>query len=161
MSGEPDAGQTIHSTHLQKKVKTQNSKFKTQNYRRPAACGFTLLEVMVAIAILAITLVAVFQSQSQSISMAQHSRTVTMMSLLAQSKMTDFEAQEILSTGTQTGDFGEDYADYNWRTIIAPSDIQSLGRVEVIVTNIRMTTNNTYRLIFYRPMNRSTWQQSS
>jgi len=116
---------------------------------------------MVAIAILAITLVAVFQSQSQSISMAQHSRTVTMMSLLAQSKMTDFEAQEILSTGTQTGDFGEDYADYNWRTIVAPSDIQSLGRVEVIVTNIRMTTNNTYRLIFYRPMNRSTWQQSS
>ena len=142
-------------------MKTRNSKLITQNCCRPKVCGFTLLEVMVAIAILAITLVAVFQSQSQSISMAQHSRTVTMMSLLAQSKMTDFEAQEVLNTGTQTGDFGEDYADYNWRTIVAPSDIQSLGRVEVTVTNIRMTTNNTYRLIFYRPMNRATWQQGT
>jgi hypothetical protein len=39
--------------------------------------------------------------------------------------------------------------------------MQSLGRVEVTVTNIKMTTNNTYRLIFYRPMNRTTWQQGT
>ncbi len=116
---------------------------------------------MIAMAILAISLLAVFWSQSQSISMAQQSRTLTMMSLLAQSRMVDLEAQEVLSTGTQTGDFGTDYADYTWRTVVAPSDVQSLARVEVIVTNIKMTTNNTYRLIFYRPMNRKTWQQGS
>jgi Tfp pilus assembly protein PilV len=116
---------------------------------------------MVAMAILAVSLLAVFWSQSQSISMAQQSRTTTTMALLAQSRMTDLEAQEVLSTGTQTGDFGNDYVDYTWRTVVAPSDVQSLGRVEVIVTNIKMTTNNTYRLIFYRPMNRKTWQQGS
>jgi general secretion pathway protein I len=140
---------------------TQNSKFNTQNCRVPSARGFTLLEVMMAMAILAVSLLAVFWSQSQSISMAQQSRTVTTMSLLAQSRMADLEVQEVLSTGTQTGDFGNDYVDYTWRTVVAPSDVQSLGRVEVIVTNIKMTTNNTYRLIFYRPMNRKTWQRGS
>jgi general secretion pathway protein I len=140
-------------------MKTHNSELYTQNCRVPSARGFTLLEVMVAMAILAVSLLAVFWSQSQSISMAQQSRTTTTMALLAQSRMTDLEAQEVLSTGTQTGDFGNDYVDYTWRTVVAPSDVQSLGRVEVIVTNIKMTTNNTYRLIFYRPMNRKTWQQ--
>ena len=142
-------------------MKIQHSKLNTQNCRVPAARGFTLLEVMVAMAILAVSLLAVFRSQSQSISMAQQSRTTTMMALLAQSRMTDLEAQEVLSTGTQTGDFGSDYIDYTWRTVVAPSDVQSLGRVEVIVTNLRMKTNNTYRLIFYRPMDRKTWQQGS
>jgi len=142
-------------------MKIQHSKLTTQNCRIPAARGFTLLAVMVAMAILAVSLLAVFWSQSQSISMAQQSRTTTMMALLAQSRMTDLEAQEVLSTGTQTGDFGSDYIDYTWRTVVAPSDVQSLGRVEVIVTNLRMKTNNTYRLIFYRPMDRKTWQQGS
>lgn len=142
-------------------MKIHNSILKTHNCRRPSAFGFTLLEVMVAMAILAVSLLAVFWSQSQSISMAQQSRTTTTMALLAQSRMTDLEAQEVLSTGTQTGDFGNDYVDYTWRTVVAPSDVQSLGRVEVIVTNIKMTANNTYRLIFYRPMNRKTWQQGS
>ena len=123
----------------------------------PSAGGFTLLEVMIAIAILAITLVAAFQSQSQSIAMATGARNLTTLSLLAQSKMADMEGAEVLSTGQQSGTFGEDFRDYTWRTIVSTAQYPSFGRVEVVVTDSRAASKNTYRLIFYRPMNRKSW----
>src|SRR5512137_323533 len=61
--------------------------------------GFTLLEVMIAMAILAIVLVTVFHSQSQSIAMANESRAMTTLALLAQSRMAEVEGQQNLSTG--------------------------------------------------------------
>jgi general secretion pathway protein I len=114
-------------------------------------CGFTLLEVMIAMAILATTLIVVFQSQSQSISMANDSRSLTVMSLLAQSKMTDMESMSTLPEGVSKGNFGVDYPDYDWQIDISQSEIISFYKVEVVVRNRKLSDKKAYHLVFYRP----------
>jgi general secretion pathway protein I len=112
--------------------------------------GFTLLEVMIAVAILAIALVAVFQSQSQSISMAGNARFLTTASLLAQGRMVEMEAIDMAGLSSGSGDFGEDYPDYVWRVEVTDTDLDFMKKIEVKVTNERLVSNNTYRLILYR-----------
>ena len=114
--------------------------------------GFTLLEVMIAVAILAIVLVVVFQSQSQSISMAGNARFLTTASLLAQGRMAEIEAADVTGISSGSGDFGEDYPDYIWRVEVTDTDLDFMKRVEVKVTNERLVSNNTYRLILYKLM---------
>lgn len=111
--------------------------------------GFTLLEVMIAVAILAIALVAVFQSQSQSISMAGNARFLTTASLLAQGRMAEMEAIDPAGLRSGSGDFGEDYPDYVWRVEVTDTDLDILKKIELKVTNERLASNNTYRLILY------------
>ena len=96
--------------------------------------GFTLLEVMIAMAILAITLVALYQSQSQSISMASDSRFLTTASLLAQSRMAEFDAVDPRGVVSANGDFGDDYPGYTWRLEVgvgggapAPQEVHAHG----------------------------------
>jgi|ADurb_Ile_03_Slu_FD_contig_41_1939066_length_1710_multi_2_in_0_out_0_2 prepilin-type N-terminal cleavage/methylation domain-containing protein len=43
-------------------MKIQHSKLNTHNCRRPAACGFTLLEILIAIVILAVVLSTIYAS---------------------------------------------------------------------------------------------------
>jgi len=112
--------------------------------------GFTLLEVLIAMAILAIALVVVFQSQSQSISMASNARFVTTASLLAQSKMTEMEAMKSANVDSDRGDFGEEFPDYTWQAEVTETEIDQIKRIDVTVTNERMTKNNTYHLTLYR-----------
>ncbi len=73
---------------------------------------------MIAMAILAIVLVTVFHSQSQSIAMANESRAMTTLALLAQSRMAEVEGQQNLSTGQTSGKFGDDFPDYTWTASI-------------------------------------------
>jgi general secretion pathway protein I len=114
------------------------------------ARGFTLMEVMIAMAILAIALVTVFQSQSQSISMATSSRFLTTSSLLAQSKMAETDAADPKKISSGNGDFGEDFPDYVWRVEITATEIEFLKKIDVVVTNSKITTNNEYRLVLYK-----------
>ena len=113
--------------------------------------GFTLLEVMIAMAILAITLVTVYQSQSQSISMASSSRFLTTASLLAQGRMARIDAADPREVVSAKGDFGEEFPDYAWQVEVGDvKEIPLLKRIALTVTNGRMTTRNTYRLILYK-----------
>jgi general secretion pathway protein I len=114
--------------------------------------GFTLLEVMIAMAILAITLVALYQSQSQSISMASDSRFLTTASLLAQSRMAEIDAAaDPRAVVSANGDFGDDYPGYTWRLeVSAVEELPLLKRMTLTVTQGRMVTRNTYRLILYK-----------
>ena len=113
--------------------------------------GFTLLEVMIAMAILAITLVALYQSQSQSISMASDSRFLTTASLLAQSRMAEFDAVDPRGVVSANGDFGDDYPGYTWRLEVGSvEELPLLKRFTLTVTQGRMATRNTYRLILYK-----------
>lgn len=111
--------------------------------------GFTLLEVMIAMAILAIALVAVFQSQSQSVSMAGRTRFLTTASLLAQGKMAELEAADPKEISSSSGSFSEDYPDYLWRVELTDTAFQYLKKIDVIVTNNRLTANNAYQLELY------------
>jgi general secretion pathway protein I len=117
----------------------------------PRRGGFTLLEVMIAMAILAITLVTVYQSQSQSISMASNSRFLTTASLLAQARMAEIDAADPRGLVSASGDFGEEFSDYTWQMEIGEvQEIPLLRRIALTVTNGRMTTRNTYRIILYK-----------
>ncbi len=115
--------------------------------------GFTLLEVMIAMAILATVLVAVFHSQSQSIAMANESRAMTTLALLAQSRMAEIEGRQDLSTGQTTGNFGDDYPDYTWTlNITQPQGPGSsfLRKIEVTVVH-DYYPKRPYKIILYRP----------
>ncbi|HQP12228.1 MAG TPA: type II secretion system protein [Candidatus Omnitrophota bacterium] len=79
--------------------------------------GFTLLEVMIAMAILAIALVAVFQSQSQSLSLENQSKFSTTAALLAQGKMAELEAADPRDVRSGSGDFGDEFPDYAWKSM--------------------------------------------
>jgi len=112
--------------------------------------GFTLLEVMIAMTILAITLVAVYRSQSQSISMAGDSRFLTTASLLAQSRMAVLDAADPAGIKAESGDFGDDFPDYNWQVGIEDTEIKLLKKIVVTVVNNRMTVRNEYHLALYK-----------
>jgi general secretion pathway protein I len=112
--------------------------------------GFTLLEVMLAMAILAIALVAVFQSQSQSISMTSHARFQTTASLLAQSKMAEVEAVNPGDVTSDSGNFDDTFPDYSWQVNVADTEVENVKKIELTVTNEKMTVNNTYQLVLYR-----------
>jgi general secretion pathway protein I len=112
--------------------------------------GFTLMEVMIAMAILAIALVTIFQSQSQSISMTGNSRFLTTASLLAQGKMAEIEMLDIKDVRTDNGDFGDGFPDYSWRVELKDTDFDVVKKIELTVTNNRLTANNQYLLELYR-----------
>ncbi len=118
--------------------------------RMKSSSGFTLLEVMIAMAILAIAIVAVFQSQSQSISMAGQARFATTASLLAQSKMAEWEMMKPADINADSGNFGDNFSDYTWKVDVTGTQIENVKKIEVTVINERMTTNNSYRLVLYR-----------
>jgi general secretion pathway protein I len=127
------------------------SRFRLPQKFFAGSVGFTLLEVMIAMAILAITLVTVYQSQSQSISMVSNSRFLTSASLLAQARMAEIDAADPSELVSASGDFGEEFSDYTWQVEVgAVKEIPLLKRIALTVTNGRMTTHNTYRLILYK-----------
>jgi general secretion pathway protein I len=115
-----------------------------------AVCGFTLLEVMIALAFLAIGLVGVFLTQSQSISMATESRFMTTAALLAQSKMADAEMATALSNHSEDGDFGDDYPQYKWKLEISDTEFTQFKKIEVTVSNKIMISRGTYKLVLYK-----------
>ncbi len=95
--------------------------------------GFTLLEVMVAVAILAIALVAILKANVQSLDTLIETRERTTVSMLAASKMAEVEAVGAANWSEFQGDFGEDYPDFTWRVETAPTEVERLVRVAVIV----------------------------
>jgi general secretion pathway protein I len=95
--------------------------------------GFTLLEVMVAVAILAIALVAILKANVQSLDTLVETRERTTVALLAASKMAEVEAVGVANWSEFQGDFGEDYPDFTWRVETAPTEVERLIRVAVIV----------------------------
>ncbi|MGC9324913.1 MAG: type IV pilus modification PilV family protein [Desulfomonilia bacterium] len=75
--------------------------------------GFTLLEVLIAVAILSIALLSLINAESQGIEMAMRSRFMTTSTLLAQKRIADVTSGiESFSTGSDQGDFGEDFPGY-------------------------------------------------
>jgi len=116
---------------------------------------------MIAMAILATVLVTVFHSQSQSIAMANESRALTTLALLAQSRMAEIEGRQDLSTGQTTGNFGDDFPDYAWTVNIS----QPQGPGSTYLRKIEVTVVHDYypkrpcKVILYRPTSLKTGMQ--
>jgi general secretion pathway protein I len=71
---------------------------------------------MIAVAIIAIAIVTLIGAQSQSVSIATSSKFDTMASLLAQQKMTELVLLDYDEVTDNTGDFGEDFPSFAWKS---------------------------------------------
>ncbi|MBW1764014.1 MAG: prepilin-type N-terminal cleavage/methylation domain-containing protein [Deltaproteobacteria bacterium] len=91
--------------------------------------GFTLLEVMVAMSIIAIALMAMLGSQSQSLSLANEAKFSTTSTLLAKSKIAEIEAEKPENLTSVSGNFGEDFPNYQWDLMV--NDVALPGSEEV------------------------------
>ena len=103
---------------------------KLQNSKKISA--FTLLEVMIAVTIIAIVLVAVFGSQSQSLSLANEAKFNTAAALLAQWKMAEVETGNDLELSSTSGDFGEDFQEYQWELNVSEVPLSGTGGIEYL-----------------------------
>lgn len=86
---------------------------------RTVSSGFTLLEVMIAVSIIAIAFVTLIGSQSQSVSIAGKTSFAVSAALLAQQQLTEIEAADFEGVSSDSGDFGENYPGYRWRSEVA------------------------------------------
>lgn len=106
-----------------------NVELRTQN-----CSGFTLLEVTVAVAILAVMLVALLGLQSRSsqdVALAEH---ITVATLLAKRVMTEsLMARPLLPTEAEGEFTEEEFSDYTWKKIVAPTPVPQVLEVRVAV----------------------------
>lgn len=71
---------------------------------------------MIAVALIAIALVTLIGAQSQSVAIATGSRFDAMASLLAQWKLTELSLQDFAQLSSGTGNFGEEYPHFSWKS---------------------------------------------
>ena len=100
----------------------------------PNADGFTLLEVMVALLIIATSFIVLLHSRNQSVIAADYARRVTIATLLATEKMGEMEQGNLSNTGEDIGNFGEDYPEFMWRTIISDTPYEQVREVRVEIS---------------------------
>jgi general secretion pathway protein I len=103
------------------------------------AFGFTLLEVMIALAVMSIVLVSVYRMHSQSLTMNTAARFYTLAPLLAQNKMAELENLSADGFPDDSGDFGEQYPGYSWRTSLAEVSSEVLGEVANDLKRVDLT----------------------
>ena len=104
-----------------------------------SAFGFSLFEVMIALAVMSIVLVSVYRMHSQSLAMNTEARFYTLAPLLAQNKMAELEALSSDGFMDNSGDFGEQYPGYSWRTSLVDVSSEVLGEVADDLKQIDLT----------------------
>jgi Tfp pilus assembly protein PilV len=94
---------------------------------------------MVALAIIAIAFTAMLSSQAHNIGLAADGKFQTTAPLLAQDVMARLLAEGRTPSGSNQGDWGENFADYSWQVQATPAlpmerDLQDLWQVDVTVS---------------------------
>jgi general secretion pathway protein I len=120
-------------------------------------CGFTLLEIMVAVSIIAIVLVSVYKMQAQAITMNYAARFYVTAPLLAQLKIAEVEIENLGELADNSGDFGDEFPGYRWNVVIEDIESELLGNIaknlKKIDVNVSFNTDEfTYSLRTYRFM---------
>ena len=103
--------------------------------------GFTLLEVMIALAVMAIVLVSVYRMHSQSLTMNMAARFYTQAPILAQGKIAELEALSSGAFPENSGDFGEQFPGYSWKTSLADITSEILGEVAEDLKRVDITVS--------------------
>ena len=97
--------------------------------------GFTLVEVMVALAIVALALTAMATSMNTMIDNANTMRERTYASWIAQNKIAELRlAGEIPEVGTNSGELEYAGTQWEWRTVISETGVDSFMRIDVSVS---------------------------
>jgi general secretion pathway protein I len=102
--------------------------------RRVRQQGFTLVEMIVATLVLAIGIVSCLSTLAVSTKAAGLAKQYSTASLLAERHFSEIKSDpNMLTTGEQTGSFGEDYPGYQWSQTIDQTDITGLLRVSLTI----------------------------
>lgn len=103
-------------------------------FRIPHARGFTLLEVMIAVAILAMVLVSLLGLKNRSVQDVAFAEHMTTATLLAKRIMTEAVLAVPLVPLEKEGEFDdEEFKDYQWKKIVAPTPLPAVLEVRVAV----------------------------
>jgi len=103
------------------------------------SAGFTLLEVMIALSIIAIVLVSVLRMQGQTISMNEAFRFYTVAPQLAKARMNELRMDPQAFQLNASGDFGEDYPDYQWKAAIQEKTLVTPENHEMHFKQVNIT----------------------
>ncbi|MCK5204633.1 MAG: prepilin-type N-terminal cleavage/methylation domain-containing protein [Desulfobacterales bacterium] len=122
----------VNSNHQYRKARPRSQRI---------SFGFTLLEVMIALAVMAIVLVSVYRMHSQSLTMNTAARFYTQAPILAQGKMAELEALSSGAFPENSGDFGEQFPGYSWKTSVADITSEILGEVAEDLKRVDITVS--------------------
>lgn len=101
--------------------------------RRRSVRGFTLIEVLSTLVFVAIVLPLVMQGISLATNAASLARRNLEAAALAEEKLSELVATQEWSSGSLSGDFGEDWPDYKWTAETVSRD------TELMELTIRVT----------------------
>jgi len=122
----------VNSNHQYRKARPRSQRI---------SFGFTLLEVMIALSVMAIVLVSVYRMHSQSLTMNTAARFYTQAPILAQGKMAELEALSSGAFPENSGDFGEQFPGYSWKTSVADITSEILGEVAEDLKRVDITVS--------------------
>jgi len=95
--------------------------------------GFTLVEVMAAIVLVAIVLPTAMQGTTLCLDLAHNARMQAQAASLAQAKLSELAATNMIYEAMQTGDFGEQWPQYKWLATVEAWDDPRLVELDVSV----------------------------
>jgi general secretion pathway protein I len=107
--------------------------FPSARSLRCANCGFTLVEVMVALVIISIGMVTLLSTHVFSTRTYAEAKAMTVCSLLAQEKLAELQAGELPPEGQTRGGF-EDNKNYQWTLSVKATELEALREVTLEVS---------------------------
>lgn len=95
------------------------------------ACGYTLLEVMLALAIVALVAVTFLQNQAANLRLIDESRQISQATLLARMKMAEVESIGFPEVGRSAGPGGDGFSAFRWETVVSPTELAVLRKAVI------------------------------
>jgi len=99
-----------------------------------AQCGFTLLEIMVALAIIGVAFVALLGLRNRDIVLHERGRTMIEATALAQQRMGEVLVGSYPDVGTSEGRFEDEQSRFAWRQEVQQTPFEFVREVRVTVT---------------------------
>jgi len=108
--------------------------------------GFSLIEVMVAVLVLGVALAGLVRGITTALLLHKDSERLTAAALMAEGRVEFLRADAILTDGVTEDTGGEGLSTYRWRQTIAPTSVDGLKQVTVVVEDVG-TSTKLYELV--------------